>query len=182
MKKKKKRKKRKSCRVRWKRHGTSVLKKERELKQNSQSKPLKACWALKQKHCKKIPRWRPLRLPSANKTGCETETFDNRPILWVPLPALIVVYSFFRMKFLTLIQAKRCQREQLELQYASLVIKSFSMSRELFTVGCTWSIHWNEKSLKSFGVLLKCTATSQVFFLVTIADLWLRNLTNTKVI
>ena len=56
------------------------------------------------------------------------------------------------------------------------------MLHELFTVACTWSIHWNEKSLKSCGVLLKCTATSQVFFLVTIADLWLRNLTLKSVV
>ena len=43
---------------------------------------------------------------------------------------LIIVYSkFFRVKFLTFIQAERCQREK--LQYASLVINSFSMLNEL---------------------------------------------------
>ena len=43
-------------------------------------------------------------------------------------------------------------------------------------------MHWNEKSLKSCGVLLKCTATSQVFFLVIIADLRLQNLTLKSVV
>ena len=36
------------------------------------------------------------------------------------------------------------------------------MLHELLTVSCTLSIHWNEKSLKSRGDLLKCTAIYKI--------------------
>ena len=138
-------------------------------------------WVLQQQHCNEFPDGGSLVYLTLTKlTGSETATFDNCPILRFTLCVNCSLFIF--LNEIPDAYSKGAKENNCELQYASLVIRSFSMSRELFTVGCTWSIHWNEKLLKSCGVLLKCTSTSQVFFLVTIADLWLQNLTLKSVV
>ena len=66
------------------------------------------------------------------------------------------------------------------LQYTSLVISSLSVA--WFELVRIWSMHWKVKSEKVCGVLLKCIATSQVFLLVFMDDLWFLNLTLNSVV
>ena len=82
---------------------------------------------------------------------------------------------FFEWNSCRLFNPKGARENNCALQYASLVISSLSIS--WFELVRIWSMHWKVKSEKVCGVLLKCVATSQVFLLVFMDDLWFLNLT-----
>ena len=67
------------------------------------------------------------------------------------------------------------QKEQEKIIARSSIISRLSVL--WFELVGIWSIRWQVKSEKICGVLLKCIATSQVFLLVFMDDLWFLNLT-----